>query len=105
MRRDHLCPTPEQCPEALTPEVQASLQDLLPCEECPEQKLALFLESQAGRQYSTIFDLDFALQSRIQVPMDRINYLEFILLRILADEREKFNAEEHEKLRSKPHGS
>ena len=102
MRRNQLCPTPAECPEALTPEVQLSGQEPLPCEECPEEKLTLYLASPPGLRMSVVVDLDFALQSRIQVPLSQISYLDFLLLRLLADERNKHQIEEIEK--QKPHG-
>jgi len=101
MRRDRLCPSPDECPEALTIEVQKGLQEPAPCEECPLEKLQLYLASQTGQIMSIIIDLDFALQSRIQVPLDRISYREFLLLRLLAEER---NKHEIEQIKSKPHG-
>lgn len=54
---------------------------------------------------SVVVDLDFALQNRIQVPLSQISYLEFILLRLLADERNKHQIEEIERQKPKqPHG-
>ena len=100
MRRSQLCPGPEQCPEALTPEVQQSGLKPDPCCECPAEKLNEYLASPGGRWMSVVIDLDFALQSRIQIPFERISYLEFRLLRLLAEERNKFEVEEIKKQRS-----
>lgn len=102
MRRDRLCPSPRLCPEALTPEAQQNVQEVLPCEECPAEKLALYLVSPSGQWMSVVVDLDFALQSRIQVPLSQISYLDFLLLRLLADERNKFQVEEIEKQHQHP---
>jgi hypothetical protein len=97
MRKNRLCPSPDHCPEALTLEVQANPQSAVPCEECPLEKLHLYLASQRGQAMSMVVDLDFALQNRLQVPLDRINYWEFCLLRLLAEERNRFQIEEIEK--------
>lgn len=100
MRRSQLCPGPDQCPEALTPEVQQS--GLRPdlCCECPAEKLNKYLASPGGQWISVVVDLDFALQSRIQVTLSQIGYLEFCLLRLLAEERNKFEVEEIKKQKS-----
>ena len=100
MRRSQLCPGPDQCPEALTPEAQQS--GLRPdlCCECPAEKLNEYLASPGGQWISVVVDLDFALQSRIQVTLSQISYLEFCLLRLLAEERNKFEVEEIKKQKS-----
>lgn len=73
----------------------------LPCQECPEQLLDEYMTSPAGRLISLAVDLDFALRKGITVNLADISYLEFRLLVLLEDEREKLTIEELEKQKSK----
>jgi len=50
---------------------------------------------------SVVIDLDFALQAGITIPLSRIPYHVFLLLRQLADERTRY---ETEQLRKPPGG-
>lgn len=54
----------------------------------------------AGLLIRNVFDLDFALQLRMRVPYDSMNYYEFLLLRILAEEKNKHQMEEMKKNQS-----
>jgi len=81
------------CPEVLNLEPGAG-PFALPCEGCPQQALLEYLASPAGQMTQLTIDLDFALQAGITVRLDEIPYPIFLLLRQLADERDKFQAEE-----------
>jgi len=78
----------------------ASGQEILPCEECPSLKLEEFIQGPYGQGIPVVIDLDFALQSGIQIPLAEISYREFRMLRLLTDERNKFEIEQMKK----PHG-
>jgi len=69
----------------------------LPCDGCPQQALQQYLASPAGLLMSAVFDLDFALQVGVTVTLDEIPYPAFLLLRHLAEERDKYQAEEARK--------
>jgi len=71
--------------------------DALPCPFCPEQCLSDYLESPGGRLISVVLDLDYAIQAGIAVRLDEISYLEFLLLRQLTEERNKFETEQIQK--------
>lgn len=65
-----------------------------PCEECPKELLEEYLASDAGRLIAHVVDLDFALQAGVTVTLAEISYPEFLLLRSLAEERNKYHEEE-----------
>jgi hypothetical protein len=73
----------------------------LPCQECPEQFLDQYMASPGGRLISLTVDLDFALRKGIAVKLEEISYLEFRLLALLAEERDKYEVEEIEKQKRK----
>lgn len=72
-----------------------------PCEGCPKVRLLEYLGSPGGQLISLVIDLDCAIQMGIDVPLREITYPEFILLRQLAEERQKFEAEEQKRAREK----
>jgi hypothetical protein len=65
-----------------------------PCDECPTIKLGEYLASPYGLRMSVVIDLDFALQVGFHLTLRDIDYRDFRLLRILAEERQKFEIEE-----------
>jgi hypothetical protein len=96
-RQKDLCPGPMDCPYVRMEEPLAGEEDL-PCDGCPAQLLREYLESPGGRVMSVVIDLDFALQlpgSGIQ--LSQILYHEWVLIRQLAEERDKFQSEEMRK--------
>jgi hypothetical protein len=66
----------------------------LPCEHCPAQALREYLASPGGRIISVAIDLDFALQAGISITLAEIPYPLFLLLRQLAEERQRHELEE-----------
>jgi len=68
--------------------------DALPCDGCPQLALQQFLASPAGALIRVLLDLDFAIQLGVQVSLREIPYTMFLLLRQLAEERDKYQAEE-----------
>jgi hypothetical protein len=102
LRRSQLCPGPGECPEVLMRDPYAS-SDALPCSECPAQLLDEYLASPGGRLISQTIDLDFALQTGVTLTLADISYPEFLLLRYLAEERNRFQEEEMHKA-TKQHG-
>jgi hypothetical protein len=73
----------------------------LPCRECPALLLSEYLASPGGQLISLTIDLDFALRKGIAVKLEEISYLEFRLLAMLSEERDKYEVEELEKQRRK----
>ena len=65
----------------------------LPCDGCPSQALQEYLASPGGLLISTVTDLDFAMQAGAAVRLSDISYPEFLLLRQLVEERDKYQAE------------
>lgn len=63
------------------------------CELCPSQLLDDYLDSAAGRVIQQTFDLEFALQAGVTVTLAEITYPEWVLLRLLSQERNRFNEE------------
>ncbi|HEY1497932.1 MAG TPA: hypothetical protein VGF49_25430, partial [Candidatus Solibacter sp.] len=63
------------------------------CDECPAQLLDDHLSSPAGQLVAQTIDLDFALQAGVTVTLADIPYPEFLLLRLLTEERNRFNIE------------
>jgi hypothetical protein len=98
-RNKDLCPGPGVCPEVLTEDPHATA-DALPCEGCPLMLLNEYLESPGGRLISVVIDLDFSIQTGIPVRLDEITYPEFLVLRQLNEERQRFEVEEMKRARS-----
>lgn len=63
------------------------------CEECPILLLDDYLGSAAGQLIMQTGDLEFALQAGVTVTLKDITYPEFLLLRLLIQERNRFNEE------------
>jgi hypothetical protein len=99
LRRDHLCPGPGECPEVLMrdPFADASAP---PCDECPLALLDEYLATPAGRWIGQTIDLDFALQAGVTVSLKDISYPEFLLLRFLSEERNRFHEEAADRARN-----
>jgi hypothetical protein len=87
LRRDQLCPGAAQCPYV---PVMPSPQ---PCDECPVLLLDEYLASRAGQAILATIDLDFALQAGVTVSLNEITFPEFLRLRLLSEERNKFHEE------------
>jgi hypothetical protein len=85
LRREELCPGLGRCPDS-TAET--------PCADCPRVKLDSWLASPLGHALRNVLDLDFALQMRMHVSLDDINYREFLLLRALAEQRNLYQEEQ-----------
>jgi hypothetical protein len=67
--------------------------DALPCSECPRELLQEYLASPRGQMLLAIMDIDFALQAGMAAWFQPVSYLEFLLLRQLTEERDKYQAE------------
>lgn len=98
LRREQLCPQPIHCAEAQIEDPFAAPDERQPCGECP---LALLNSATSDRMglFQAVIDLDFAVERGLRVGLDEISYLEFGLMRILAEERRAFDDEESEKKR------
>jgi hypothetical protein len=68
--------------------------DALPCEHCPQVALSEYLGSPGGQMILAVIDLDFALQAGITVHLEDVSYPTFLLLRQLAEERDRYQADE-----------
>ncbi|HZF24030.1 MAG TPA: hypothetical protein VE030_11270 [Burkholderiales bacterium] len=68
-----------------------------PCDECPLALLDEYLATPAGRLIGLTIDLDFAMQAGVTVSLQDITYPEFLLLRFLSEERNRFHAEAAER--------
>lgn len=66
----------------------------MPCELCPRQALQRYLASPGGLLIQVVIDLDFALQTGVTLRLSDIPYPDFLLLRQLVEERDKFQTEE-----------
>lgn len=71
--------------------------DVAPCEECPLELLNSYLQSPYGRVIQLVVDLDFALERRMAVTLDQMTYLEFHMLRLLSEEKQRWENEEFER--------
>lgn len=80
-------------------DVAASDEPRLPCDKCPEIALQHYLDSPAGRLIGPVIDLDAALQAGMTITLGEVTYLEFLVLRQLWEERDKFTAEESQRKR------
>lgn len=69
----------------------------LPCSECPLVLLDEYLESELGQAIKAALDLDFALQIGVRIELKELRYTEFLLLRILNEERNRHREEEMKK--------
>ena len=96
LRQKDLCPTPPQCPYVLMEDPGAG-SDALPCAECPALLLREYLASPAGSLLQVVIDLDFAIQAGVSVSLGQIQYPEFLLLRMLVEERDAYQVEEMKK--------
>lgn len=63
------------------------------CSECPLTLLEAYMTSPAGQLIRLTFDLEFALQAGVTVRLGEIPYPEFLLLRILSEERIRLHEE------------
>lgn len=93
LRRKDLCPTPPICPYVRMEDPLAG-PSALPCQECPEQHLSDYLASPGARLISAVIDLDFALRAGMSVSFDKVGYPEFLILRQLFEQRDKWETEE-----------
>ena len=101
LRQEQLCPGgPRQCPEVLNQDVNAG-SDALPCPLCPALRLQEFLASPAGQLISNVLELDACLQMGITVTRAEISYPEYLVLRLLHEERARLNNEEIQKSRGR----
>ena len=71
--------------------------DAEPCAECPAALLREYLESAGGQWISVVIDLDYAIQAGIRIDLSNILYPEFLLLRQLAEERNRHESDELKK--------
>jgi hypothetical protein len=69
------------------------MNDPQPCDECPVLLLDEYLTSRAGQSILATIDLDFALQAGVTVSLSDITFPEFLRLRLLSEERNKFHEE------------
>jgi hypothetical protein len=92
LRRDQLCPGPGECGDVLmeNPFANASTPR---CEECPLTLLDGYMGSASGLLVQRTIELEFALQAGVTIGLDEISYPEFLLLRSLAQERNRLSEE------------
>ena len=100
LRKDDLCPGPGDCPYALNEPRAAG--DQARCDECPLSMLDAYLASAAGQLILQTIDLDFALQAGVTVSLKEISFPEFLLLRSLSEERNRFHEEAMRKAARQP---
>jgi hypothetical protein len=92
LRRGDLCPGPQECPEVLTFNPWATAESPR-CMDCPLTLLDEYLAKGGGQLIGQVIDLDFALQAGVTISSSEITYQEFLLLRQLADERQRYQEE------------
>lgn len=79
--------------------------DAAPCTACPGLRLDLCLQfTEAGRLVRSAMEIDWASKCGIQIRMEDVSYPEFLRLRMLAEERQKFELEERERQRQQAEG-
>lgn len=64
------------------------------CDECPAALLAAYMDTVAGHRIKSANDLLFALELGVSISQSEIQYPEFVLLRILTEERNRFHSED-----------
>ena len=87
-RRKKLCPGPQGCDIAKYENGGTE-----PCPECAGVKLDEFLNTVRGRQIALVTGIDRAIQAGITYGPHDLTYPEFLLLRVLAEERDAFSDE------------
>jgi len=96
LRRGQLCPGPGECGAVLMADPFANASSPA-CDECPASLLDDYLATPPGKLIAQAIDLDFALQAGVTVSLSDISYPEFLLLRFLNEERNRFQAEAQER--------
>lgn len=78
----------------------AAAEDRQSCAQCP---LALLNRAYFEREglFRAVMDFDYAVERGFSVGLDELTYLEFGLMRILAEERRIFDDEESERKRGR----
>jgi hypothetical protein len=92
LRRDQLCPGPGDCPDVLMADPFAGASSAR-CEECPLTLLESYLGTGAGQTLLQTIDLEFALQAGVTIHLEDIGFRDFLLLRFLAEERNRYQGE------------
>jgi hypothetical protein len=100
-RRKDLCPGPRYCYEAIEEAKAADdpADSGLYCSACPVAALDHFLVTDRGRPFQCVVELDYALTMGFHLTLAEVTWWEFGLLRLLKEERERFQNEEMEKAR------
>lgn len=96
MRRDQICPGPGECGDVLMVNPRATAESER-CEQCPLTLLDEYLATPGGQLALAAIDLDFALQAGVAVRLSDISYPEFLLLRLLSEERNRFHEDQMKK--------
>jgi hypothetical protein len=78
--------------------------DALPCDECPAALLDDYLAGPSGQLIAQVIDLDFALQAGVTVRLEDLSYPEFLLLRLVTEERNRYQDEQLRKASEHRHG-
>ncbi len=71
--------------------------DSAACDGCPLVLLDEYMATGSGRLISQAIDLDFALQVGVSISLSDIRYPEFVLLRYLSEERNRYQSEAQER--------
>ena len=72
------------------------------CEECPLTLLDDYLRSTSGMLVQQTIDLDFALQAGMSISLAEVTFPEFLWLRLLGEERNRFHEETMRKASERP---
>jgi len=75
------------CPECASTEAR-----LLECDGCWLPKLDDAVQGEMGSVINRVVDLDFALEAGFTISLDHVSAEEFRVLRILKEERQKYQA-------------
>lgn len=79
------------CPDAPRPPA-----DPAPCAECFRERLEAWCRDPAYGWLENVLDFDYAAQTRTRLRAEP-NYFEFLLMRILTEERNRYDTEQMEK--------
>jgi hypothetical protein len=85
------------CPDAPRPPADPS-----PCAGCFRERLDRWCRDPKYAWLQTVLDFDYSIQTRTPLWVQP-NYFEFLVLRILTEERERYREEQMEK-KSRQHG-
>ena len=88
LREDELCKSVEYCADSIEIRDESGDRlDVLPCAECPKERLEEEMRGPAGQLLRAAFDLEFDLDTGLALSLDEIGAAEYAALRVIKQER------------------